>query len=176
MAQAEGAGHRPLATSRLELNLVRLLCRCESMAAEKREPNEWRLEKVRDSHAAAEAAGPRGRRPTWLATPLLQALTSRAAPPLGARAPDFSRWPRSLLAQGPLPLCTLNPVAIAPAPPRPARDSPVLPPPRPAFWSDCCKETLGPGLADTPSSLPVCGCPGRHAAGPEGPSEVSVGS
>ncbi|EGV97496.1 Vesicle transport protein USE1 [Cricetulus griseus] len=45
MAQAEGAGHRPLATSRLELNLVRLLCRCESMAAEKREPNEWRLEK-----------------------------------------------------------------------------------------------------------------------------------
>ncbi|XP_038182780.1 vesicle transport protein USE1 isoform X2 [Arvicola amphibius] len=45
MAQAEGASHRPMATSRLELNLVRLLCRCESMAAEKREPNEWRLEK-----------------------------------------------------------------------------------------------------------------------------------
>lgn len=45
MAQAEGACHRPLATSRLELNLVRLLCRCESMAAEKREPDEWRLEK-----------------------------------------------------------------------------------------------------------------------------------
>lgn len=45
MAQAEGAYHRPLATSRLELNLVRLLCRCESMAAEKREPDEWRLEK-----------------------------------------------------------------------------------------------------------------------------------
>ncbi|XP_057608890.1 vesicle transport protein USE1 [Chionomys nivalis] len=45
MAQTEGANHRPLATSRLELNLVRLLCRCESMAAEKREPNEWRLEK-----------------------------------------------------------------------------------------------------------------------------------
>ncbi|XP_055453308.1 vesicle transport protein USE1 isoform X4 [Psammomys obesus] len=43
MAQAEGAC--PLATSRLELNLVRLLCRCESMAAEKRELNEWRLEK-----------------------------------------------------------------------------------------------------------------------------------
>ncbi|XP_051025750.1 vesicle transport protein USE1 isoform X1 [Acomys russatus] len=45
MAQAEGACHRPLATSRLELNLVRLLCRCESMAAAKREPDEWRLEK-----------------------------------------------------------------------------------------------------------------------------------
>lgn len=45
MAQAEGTCHRPLATSRLELNLVRLLCRCESMAAEKREPDEWRLEK-----------------------------------------------------------------------------------------------------------------------------------
>lgn len=45
MAQAEGAAHRSLATSRLELNLVRLLCRCESMAAEKRGPNEWRLEK-----------------------------------------------------------------------------------------------------------------------------------
>ncbi|XP_021516342.2 vesicle transport protein USE1 isoform X2 [Meriones unguiculatus] len=45
MAQAEGACHRPLATSRLELNLVRLLCRCESMAAEKRELDEWRLEK-----------------------------------------------------------------------------------------------------------------------------------
>lgn len=61
MAQAEEAGYRPLATSRLELNLVRLLCRCESMAAEKREPNEWRLEKVRDSHAPAEASNPRGR-------------------------------------------------------------------------------------------------------------------
>ncbi|XP_006877179.1 PREDICTED: vesicle transport protein USE1 [Chrysochloris asiatica] len=31
--------------SRLELNLVRLLCRCEAMAAEKRDPEEWRLEK-----------------------------------------------------------------------------------------------------------------------------------
>lgn len=61
MAQAEGACHRPLATSRLELNLVRLLCRCESMAAEKREPDEWRLEKVRESHATTEAWSPRGR-------------------------------------------------------------------------------------------------------------------
>ncbi|XP_006898335.1 PREDICTED: vesicle transport protein USE1 [Elephantulus edwardii] len=34
-----------MAASRLELNLVRLLCRCEAMAAEKRDPDEWRLEK-----------------------------------------------------------------------------------------------------------------------------------
>lgn len=51
MAPTEGAGYRPLtmAASRLELNLVRLLCRCEAMAAEKRDPEEWRLEKVRGS-------------------------------------------------------------------------------------------------------------------------------
>ncbi|NP_001244850.1 vesicle transport protein USE1 [Macaca nemestrina] len=34
-----------MAASRLELNLVRLLSRCEAMAAEKRDPDEWRLEK-----------------------------------------------------------------------------------------------------------------------------------
>ncbi|XP_036271926.1 vesicle transport protein USE1 [Pipistrellus kuhlii] len=34
-----------MAASRLELNLVRLLCRCEAMAAEKRDADEWRLEK-----------------------------------------------------------------------------------------------------------------------------------
>ncbi|XP_002912758.2 vesicle transport protein USE1 [Ailuropoda melanoleuca] len=47
MAPAEGAGYRRemMAASRLELNLVRLLCRCEAMAAEKRDPDEWRLEK-----------------------------------------------------------------------------------------------------------------------------------
>ncbi|XP_075404838.1 vesicle transport protein USE1 [Tenrec ecaudatus] len=47
MAPAETAGRRPvaMAASRLELNLVRLLCRCEAMAAEKRGPDEWRLEK-----------------------------------------------------------------------------------------------------------------------------------
>ncbi|XP_032170893.1 vesicle transport protein USE1 [Mustela erminea] len=47
MAPAEGAGYRreTMAASRLELNLVRLLCRCEAMAAEKRDPEEWRLEK-----------------------------------------------------------------------------------------------------------------------------------
>ncbi|XP_020824868.1 vesicle transport protein USE1 [Phascolarctos cinereus] len=39
-----GAG-TGMAVPRLELNLVRLLCRCEALAAEKRDPSEWRLEK-----------------------------------------------------------------------------------------------------------------------------------
>lgn len=51
MAPAEGAEYHwvVMAASRLELNLVRLLCRCEAMAAEKRDPDEWRLEKVGNS-------------------------------------------------------------------------------------------------------------------------------
>uniref|UniRef100_A0A7D9NKK8 Vesicle transport protein USE1 n=1 Tax=Xenopus tropicalis TaxID=8364 RepID=A0A7D9NKK8_XENTR len=36
-----------MAKSRLEINFVRLLSRCEAMASEKREEGEWRLEKVR---------------------------------------------------------------------------------------------------------------------------------
>uniref|UniRef100_A0A8C3HKH5 Vesicle transport protein USE1 n=1 Tax=Chrysemys picta bellii TaxID=8478 RepID=A0A8C3HKH5_CHRPI len=35
-----------MAATRLELNLLRLLSRCEALAAERREPDEWRLEKV----------------------------------------------------------------------------------------------------------------------------------
>lgn len=55
MSPAEGAGYRRvvMAASRLELNLVRLLCRCEAMAAETRDSDEWRLEKVRGARAAA---------------------------------------------------------------------------------------------------------------------------
>ncbi|NXM82378.1 USE1 protein, partial [Oenanthe oenanthe] len=34
-----------MAPTRLELNLMRLLSRCEAMAAERRDPEEWRLEK-----------------------------------------------------------------------------------------------------------------------------------
>ncbi|NXE95257.1 USE1 protein, partial [Menura novaehollandiae] len=34
-----------MAASRLELNLMRLLSRCEALAAERRDPEEWRLEK-----------------------------------------------------------------------------------------------------------------------------------
>nr|XP_031545312.1 vesicle transport protein USE1 isoform X2 [Vicugna pacos] len=54
MAPAEGAENRwvVMAASRLELNLVRLLCRCEAMAAEKRDPDEWRLEKTSSSEKA----------------------------------------------------------------------------------------------------------------------------
>ncbi|XP_069915060.1 vesicle transport protein USE1 isoform X2 [Oryctolagus cuniculus] len=54
MAPAEGAAYRPagMTASRLELNLVRLLCRCEAMAAEKRDPEEWRLEKTSSAEKA----------------------------------------------------------------------------------------------------------------------------
>ncbi|XP_068958181.1 vesicle transport protein USE1 isoform X2 [Petaurus breviceps papuanus] len=41
-----------MAVPRLELNLVRLLCRCEALAAEKRDPSEWRLEKSTSSEKA----------------------------------------------------------------------------------------------------------------------------
>uniref|UniRef100_A0A8C5TNY6 Vesicle transport protein USE1 n=1 Tax=Malurus cyaneus samueli TaxID=2593467 RepID=A0A8C5TNY6_9PASS len=34
-----------MAPTRLELNLMRLLSRCEALAAERRDPEEWRLEK-----------------------------------------------------------------------------------------------------------------------------------
>lgn len=67
MAPAEGTGYRRegMAASRLELNLVRLLCRCETMAAEKRDPDEWRLEKVRETCTSEYNSTPR-RRPTGL--------------------------------------------------------------------------------------------------------------
>eukprot|EP00061_Rhincodon_typus_P017722 g46548.t1 len=42
-----------MATSRLEKNFLRLLVRCESMAGEKREEKDWRLEK-------------RGELPSWM--------------------------------------------------------------------------------------------------------------
>lgn len=74
MAQAERAGYRPLATSRLELNLVRLLCRCESMAAEKREPNEWRLEKY-----------------VGALEDMLQALKIQASKPVSEVISEYSR-------------------------------------------------------------------------------------
>lgn len=55
-----------MAASRLELNLVRLLCRCEAMAAEKRDPEEWRLEKVREICTVKQSPTP-GRRLPQLA-------------------------------------------------------------------------------------------------------------
>ncbi|XP_038628701.1 vesicle transport protein USE1 [Tachyglossus aculeatus] len=38
-----------MGSTRLELNLTRLLARCEALAAEKRDPSEWRLEKYVDA-------------------------------------------------------------------------------------------------------------------------------
>lgn len=44
---SEASSGATMATTRLELNLMRLLSRCEALAAERRDPEEWRLEKVR---------------------------------------------------------------------------------------------------------------------------------
>ncbi|KAM4888153.1 vesicle transport protein USE1 [Thomomys bottae] len=76
MAPAEGAGHRQLAmvASRLELNLVRLLCRCEAMAAEKRDPEEWRLEKY-----------------VGALEDMLQALKAHASKPASEVLSEYSR-------------------------------------------------------------------------------------
>lgn len=41
-----------MATSRLEINFIRLLSRCESLASEKRNETEWRLEKVIHNNTA----------------------------------------------------------------------------------------------------------------------------
>ncbi|XP_010591538.1 vesicle transport protein USE1 isoform X2 [Loxodonta africana] len=76
MAQAEKAGHRSvvMAASRLELNLVRLLCRCEAMAAEKRDPDEWRLEKY-----------------VGALEDMLQALKAQASKPASEVINEYSR-------------------------------------------------------------------------------------
>ncbi|KAM4883770.1 vesicle transport protein USE1 [Sylvia borin] len=42
---AEASSGAAMAATRLELNLMRLLSRCEALAAERRDPEEWRLEK-----------------------------------------------------------------------------------------------------------------------------------
>ncbi|KAM4857430.1 vesicle transport protein USE1 isoform X2 [Urocitellus parryii] len=76
MAPAEGAGYGPvaMAASRLELNLVRLLCRCEAMAAEKRDPDEWRLEKY-----------------VGALEDMLQALKAQASKPASEVINEYSR-------------------------------------------------------------------------------------
>lgn len=116
MAQAEGAGYRPLATSRLELNLVRLLCRCESMAAEKREPNEWRLEKVRDFHAPAEASNPRDMSRLTGHAPSGWCCTSSAAPPLGAQVLDAQVALPDLIPSCTCHSLSVHVMAICPSP------------------------------------------------------------
>ncbi|XP_058583528.1 vesicle transport protein USE1 isoform X1 [Neofelis nebulosa] len=76
MAPAEGTGYRRegMAASRLELNLVRLLCRCETMAAEKRDPDEWRLEKY-----------------VGALEDMLQALKTQASKPASEVINEYSR-------------------------------------------------------------------------------------
>uniref|UniRef100_A0A8B9YMC7 Vesicle transport protein USE1 n=1 Tax=Bos mutus grunniens TaxID=30521 RepID=A0A8B9YMC7_BOSMU len=63
-----------MAASRLELNLVRLLCRCEAMAAEKRDPDEWRLEKY-----------------VGALEDMLQALKAQASKPASEVLNEYSR-------------------------------------------------------------------------------------
>ncbi|XP_004404654.1 PREDICTED: vesicle transport protein USE1 isoform X2 [Odobenus rosmarus divergens] len=76
MAPAEGAAYSRgvMAASRLELNLVRLLCRCEAMAAEKRDPDEWRLEKY-----------------VGALEDMLQALKAQASKPASEVINEYSR-------------------------------------------------------------------------------------
>nr|XP_020736180.1 vesicle transport protein USE1 isoform X2 [Odocoileus virginianus texanus] len=76
MAPAEGAEYHwvMMAASRLELNLVRLLCRCETMAAEKRDPDEWRLEKY-----------------VGALEDMLQALKAQASKPASEVLNEYSR-------------------------------------------------------------------------------------
>ncbi|KAF2980459.1 hypothetical protein EK904_008358 [Melospiza melodia maxima] len=49
---AEGSSGATMAATRLELNLMRLLSRCEALAAERRDPEEWRLEKSSSTEKA----------------------------------------------------------------------------------------------------------------------------
>ncbi|XP_040846853.1 vesicle transport protein USE1 isoform X1 [Ochotona curzoniae] len=74
MAPAEGVSRCPMAASRLELNLVRLLCRCEAMAAERRDPDEWRLEKY-----------------VGALEDMLQALKAQASKPASEVLGEYSR-------------------------------------------------------------------------------------
>lgn len=53
---AEASSGATMAATRLELNLMRLLSRCEALAAERRDPEEWRLEKVRPPRPSRPAA------------------------------------------------------------------------------------------------------------------------
>lgn len=100
MAPAEEAGNRGvvMAASRLELNLVRLLCRCEAMAAEKRDPDEWRLEKVREARVSAYSPNPGG----W-------------SPQPEATGPDSPTPPANEAT--PLPVGSATSVCAAPPPP-----------------------------------------------------------
>lgn len=60
-----------MAATRLELNLMRLLSRCEALAAERRDPEEWRLEKVRRDSAFSLGRDWPGKLPAFSSTILL---------------------------------------------------------------------------------------------------------
>lgn len=70
-----------MAATRLELNLMRLLSRCEALAAERRDPEEWRLEKVRPGPASRGESG-REKRGNL---PPLSPAAAREPPPDEAR-------------------------------------------------------------------------------------------
>lgn len=62
-AGTEGSSGASMAATRLELTLMRLLSRCEALAAERRDPEEWRLEKVRLPRSSRPSAPPHRVRP-----------------------------------------------------------------------------------------------------------------
>ncbi|EPQ01719.1 Vesicle transport protein USE1 [Myotis brandtii] len=78
-----------MAASRLELNLVRLLCRCEAMAAEKRDPDEWRLEKVGALHCRLELDSLREY--VGALEDMLQALKAQTSKPVCEVINEYSR-------------------------------------------------------------------------------------
>lgn len=74
-----------MAATRLELNLMRLLSRCEALAAERRDPEEWRLEKVSPGPAQPSGEGRRRRGEAGRgerAAPAAVSRRARPAPPL----------------------------------------------------------------------------------------------
>lgn len=123
-ARAEGAGwcrrkgRVPpvvMAASRLELNLVRLLCRCEAMAAEKRDPDEWRLEKVGDPALPLGARLSQGGARPSSRTPLPMSRSGHA-PSVGAATSTRSVHPGPWGSAGPAS-STLAPCVFQPLTP-----------------------------------------------------------
>lgn len=138
MAPAEGAGYRRemMAASRLELNLVRLLCRCEAMAAEKRDPDEWRLEKVREICTAKQSPTHGLRRRRLTATgPYAPDLTAALTTPLpaGSATSTCGSRPIPSSSASPAPWHVAPPFQPSPrpgpAPCWPRRPHPLPPPP-----------------------------------------------
>lgn len=84
---AEASSGAAMAATRLELNLMRLLSRCEALAAERRDPEEWRLEKVRPpSPSRPSAPGHR-----------VRGLSNRAGERCGVKLTALARQGISLM-------------------------------------------------------------------------------